>query len=176
MTHSFLERIGNPEVDLANDREESVPFNVLDATFLLEFSSSQMFSMLFRDSLAFRNSQGRSGDAKKDQEDSLGDEVLATDQGERGRMVSENVLAVGIRSPVLLYLVFVSRFRGFPRFWGEPGLLFRKVFRKRVLTEKSRARFIALPVAKSLGKVFDFLKGCIICNCFDQAFCGYELE
>ncbi|KAF3523094.1 hypothetical protein F2Q69_00048247 [Brassica cretica] len=39
MTHSFLERIGQPEVDLANDREESVPFNVLDATFILEFSS-----------------------------------------------------------------------------------------------------------------------------------------
>ena len=51
MTHSFLERIGQPEVDLANDREESVPFNVLDATFILEFSSSQMFSMLFRYSL-----------------------------------------------------------------------------------------------------------------------------
>ena len=48
MTHSFLERIGQPEVDLANDREESVPFNVLDATFSLEFSLSQMFSMLFR--------------------------------------------------------------------------------------------------------------------------------
>ncbi|KAF3598529.1 hypothetical protein F2Q69_00037033 [Brassica cretica] len=40
MTHSFLERIGQPEVDLANDREESVPFNVLDATFIVEFSSS----------------------------------------------------------------------------------------------------------------------------------------
>ncbi|WZZ65610.1 hypothetical protein YC2023_076980 [Brassica napus] len=39
------------EVDLANDREEGVPFNVLDATFIIEFSSSQMFSMLFRDSL-----------------------------------------------------------------------------------------------------------------------------
>ncbi|WZZ35217.1 hypothetical protein YC2023_018618 [Brassica napus] len=51
MTHSFLERIGQPEVDLANDREESVPFNVHDATSILEFSSSQMFSMLFRDSL-----------------------------------------------------------------------------------------------------------------------------
>ncbi|KAF3532737.1 hypothetical protein DY000_02039784 [Brassica cretica] len=51
MTHLFLERIGQPEVDLANDREESVPFNVLDATFILEFSSSQMFSMLFCDSL-----------------------------------------------------------------------------------------------------------------------------
>ncbi|KAF3522101.1 hypothetical protein F2Q69_00047241 [Brassica cretica] len=51
MTHSFLERIGQPEVDLANDREESLPFTVLDATFILEFSSSQMFSMLFRDSL-----------------------------------------------------------------------------------------------------------------------------
>ncbi|WZZ44632.1 hypothetical protein YC2023_040891 [Brassica napus] len=51
MTHSFLERIGQPEVDRANDREESVPFNVLDATFILEFSLSQMFSMLFCDSL-----------------------------------------------------------------------------------------------------------------------------
>uniref|UniRef100_A0A0D3E9X8 Uncharacterized protein n=1 Tax=Brassica oleracea var. oleracea TaxID=109376 RepID=A0A0D3E9X8_BRAOL len=51
MTHSFLERIGQPEVDLANDREESVPFNVLDATFILEFSSSQVFSNLFRNSL-----------------------------------------------------------------------------------------------------------------------------
>ena len=51
MTHSFLKRIGQPEVDLANDPEESVPFNVLDATFILEFSSSQMFSMIFRDSL-----------------------------------------------------------------------------------------------------------------------------
>ena len=28
MTHSCLERIGQPEVELANDREESVPFNV----------------------------------------------------------------------------------------------------------------------------------------------------
>ncbi|KAF2608812.1 hypothetical protein F2Q68_00044261 [Brassica cretica] len=36
--------------------------------------------------LAFRNSQGRSRDAKDDQEDS-GDEVLAADQGTRGRMV-----------------------------------------------------------------------------------------
>ncbi|KAF2542109.1 hypothetical protein F2Q68_00031171 [Brassica cretica] len=51
MTHSFLERIGQPEVDIANYPEESVPFNVLDATFILEFSSSQMFSMLFLDSL-----------------------------------------------------------------------------------------------------------------------------
>ncbi|WZZ50683.1 hypothetical protein YC2023_050790 [Brassica napus] len=51
MTHSFLEQIGQPEVDLANHREESAPFNVHDATSILEFSSSQMFSMLFRDSL-----------------------------------------------------------------------------------------------------------------------------
>ncbi|KAL0661906.1 hypothetical protein Bca4012_098743 [Brassica carinata] len=51
MTRSFLERIGQPEVDLANDREESVPFNVHDLTSILEFSSSQMFSMLFSDSL-----------------------------------------------------------------------------------------------------------------------------
>nr|VDD54251.1 unnamed protein product [Brassica oleracea] len=39
------------EVGLANHREESVPFNVHDATSILEFSSSQMFSTLFRDSL-----------------------------------------------------------------------------------------------------------------------------
>ncbi|KAG5384247.1 hypothetical protein IGI04_035717 [Brassica rapa subsp. trilocularis] len=39
------------EVDLANHREESAPFNVHDATSILEFSSSQMFSMLFRDLL-----------------------------------------------------------------------------------------------------------------------------
>nr|VDD31814.1 unnamed protein product [Brassica oleracea] len=39
------------EVGVANHREESVPFNVHDATSILEFSSSQMFSTLFRDSL-----------------------------------------------------------------------------------------------------------------------------
>ncbi len=48
MTNSFLERIGQPEVVLANHREESDPFNVHDATYILEFSLSQMFSMLFR--------------------------------------------------------------------------------------------------------------------------------
>ena len=51
MTHLFLERIGQPEVDLANHREESAPFNVHDATYILEFSSSQMFSILFHDLL-----------------------------------------------------------------------------------------------------------------------------
>ncbi|KAL0678267.1 hypothetical protein Bca4012_006248 [Brassica carinata] len=51
MTYSFLERIGQPAVDLVNKRGESVPFNVLAATFILEFSSSQMFSILFRNSL-----------------------------------------------------------------------------------------------------------------------------
>ncbi|KAF3549658.1 hypothetical protein DY000_02007832 [Brassica cretica] len=51
MAHSFLERIGQQEVDLANNWEESVPLNVLDATFVLEFASSPTFSMLFRDSL-----------------------------------------------------------------------------------------------------------------------------
>ncbi|KAG5415408.1 hypothetical protein IGI04_002975 [Brassica rapa subsp. trilocularis] len=39
------------QVDLANHREESAPFNVHDATSILEFSSSQMFSMFFRDLL-----------------------------------------------------------------------------------------------------------------------------
>ncbi|WZY70684.1 hypothetical protein YC2023_002924 [Brassica napus] len=51
MTHSFLERIGQPEVVLANHREESDPFNVHDATSILEFSLSQIFSMLFHDLL-----------------------------------------------------------------------------------------------------------------------------
>ncbi|KAF3484739.1 hypothetical protein F2Q69_00052564 [Brassica cretica] len=51
MTYSFLEQIGQPALDLANDRVENVPFNVLDAIFILEFPSSRMFSMLFRDSL-----------------------------------------------------------------------------------------------------------------------------
>ena len=51
MTYSFLKRIGQPAVDLANDQEESIPFNVLAATFILEFSSLQMFLMLFHDSL-----------------------------------------------------------------------------------------------------------------------------
>ena len=51
MTYSFLEGIGQPAVDLANDREENVPFNVLAATFIFKFSSSQMFSMHYRDSL-----------------------------------------------------------------------------------------------------------------------------
>ena len=51
MTYSFLEQIGQPAVDLANDREESVPFNVLPATFILKFSSSQLFLMIYRDSL-----------------------------------------------------------------------------------------------------------------------------
>ncbi|WZZ03226.1 hypothetical protein YC2023_089147 [Brassica napus] len=48
MTYSFLERIGQPELVLANHREESDPFNVHDATYILEFSLSRMFSMLFR--------------------------------------------------------------------------------------------------------------------------------
>uniref|UniRef100_A0A0D3EAB7 Uncharacterized protein n=1 Tax=Brassica oleracea var. oleracea TaxID=109376 RepID=A0A0D3EAB7_BRAOL len=47
----FYEKRFCCDFDLANDREESVSFNVLDATFILEFSSSQMFLMLFRDSL-----------------------------------------------------------------------------------------------------------------------------
>ena len=42
MTYSFLERIGQPEVDLANDPEESVPINVFNATFILEFFSSNV--------------------------------------------------------------------------------------------------------------------------------------
>ena len=46
-----------------------------------------MIKHLVEKFLAFRNSQGRSRDTRDDQEDSPGDEVLATDQGARGRMV-----------------------------------------------------------------------------------------
>ena len=51
MTYSFLERTGQPEVDLVNKQEERISFNVLASTLILDFSSSQMFSMLFCDSL-----------------------------------------------------------------------------------------------------------------------------
>ena len=54
MTYSFMERIGQPAVDLVNERGESVPFVVLAANFILNFSLSQMFSMFFRDSLGSR--------------------------------------------------------------------------------------------------------------------------
>ena len=54
MTYSFMERIGQPAVDLVNERGESVPFVVLAANFILNFSLSQMFLMLFRDSLGSR--------------------------------------------------------------------------------------------------------------------------
>ncbi|KAF3603652.1 hypothetical protein F2Q69_00036400 [Brassica cretica] len=48
---------------------------------------TKMNKHLVENFLAFWNSQGRSRYAKGDQEDSPGDEVLATDQGVRGRMV-----------------------------------------------------------------------------------------
>ncbi|KAF2547949.1 hypothetical protein F2Q70_00021021 [Brassica cretica] len=60
-----------------------------------------MSKHLVENFLAFRNSQGRSRDAKDDQEDSPGDEVMATDQGARGRMVRQavgRILILGIRS------------------------------------------------------------------------------
>ena len=44
MTYSFLERIGQPTVDLANEREESVPFVVLSATFILIFLCRKGFN------------------------------------------------------------------------------------------------------------------------------------
>ena len=43
MTYSSLERIGQPAVDLANDRKESVPINVLAATFILDFLRHKYF-------------------------------------------------------------------------------------------------------------------------------------
>ncbi|KAF3570795.1 hypothetical protein F2Q69_00059606 [Brassica cretica] len=48
---------------------------------------TKMNKHLVENFLASRNRQGRSRDAKDDQEDLPGDEVLATDQGARGRMV-----------------------------------------------------------------------------------------
>ncbi|KAF3547048.1 hypothetical protein DY000_02008451 [Brassica cretica] len=47
---------------------------------------TKMNKHLVENFLAFRNSQGRSRDAKDDHEDSPGDEVLAADKGARGRM------------------------------------------------------------------------------------------
>ena len=44
MTYLFLERIGQPAVvDLANNREENVPFVVLSATFILIFLCRKYF-------------------------------------------------------------------------------------------------------------------------------------
>ena len=43
MTYSFLERNCQPAVDLANDREESIPFVVLSATFIPIFLSRKCF-------------------------------------------------------------------------------------------------------------------------------------
>ena len=65
---------------------------------------TKMNKHLVENFLAFRNSQGRSRDIKNDKEDSLGDEVLATDQGARGRMVrpwreaDRRILILGFRS------------------------------------------------------------------------------
>lgn len=42
MTYLFLERIGQPAVDLVNEQRESVPFVVLVATFTLDLSLSQI--------------------------------------------------------------------------------------------------------------------------------------
>ncbi|KAF2567214.1 hypothetical protein F2Q70_00026986 [Brassica cretica] len=64
--------------------------------------------------LAFRNSQGRSRDAKDDQEDSPGDEVLAKDQGAKGRMVrlwrgaDGRILILGFRSIFFLIREYFS--------------------------------------------------------------------
>ncbi|WZZ50991.1 hypothetical protein YC2023_051098 [Brassica napus] len=43
MTYSFLERIDQPGVDLANDREESIPFVVLSASFIPIFLCRKCF-------------------------------------------------------------------------------------------------------------------------------------
>ena len=48
MTYLFLERIGQPAVNLANDREESVSFVVFSANFIPIFlcrKCSRCFSM-----------------------------------------------------------------------------------------------------------------------------------
>ena len=63
MTYSFLERIGKPAVDRANDQEESVPFNVLAATFILDFSSSQIVFDSFRWLTWFKENRKKCFDA-----------------------------------------------------------------------------------------------------------------
>ncbi|KAF2559105.1 hypothetical protein F2Q68_00014738 [Brassica cretica] len=71
--------------------------------------------------VAFRNSHGRSRYAEDDQEDTPGDEVLAIDQGRRGRM------------PDLLCFHFREKSRVLP-----------KVIRKKFIGE-SCTRFAMLP-------------------------------
>ncbi|KAG5397772.1 hypothetical protein IGI04_019586 [Brassica rapa subsp. trilocularis] len=55
ITYSFLERIGQPAVDEVNERGESVPFVVLAATFILDFSLSQTFRCFSVTHLVHRN-------------------------------------------------------------------------------------------------------------------------
>ncbi|KAF3608401.1 hypothetical protein DY000_02049505 [Brassica cretica] len=69
--------------------------------------------------LAFRNSYGRSRDAKNDQEDSPGDEVSATDQGTRGRMVLFHIRKYGRFS--------LSEVFHFPEEGEDPGTGHRKL-------------------------------------------------
>ncbi|KAF3527579.1 hypothetical protein DY000_02039174 [Brassica cretica] len=82
---------------------------VIHVSILVSLDLRKMNKHLVETFLAFRNSQGRSRDAKDDQEDSPGDEVLAIDQGTRGRMVKPwreadgGILILGFRSISFLY-------------------------------------------------------------------------
>ncbi|KAF2576248.1 hypothetical protein F2Q70_00002947 [Brassica cretica] len=77
---------------------------VIHVSILVSLDFTKMNKHLVENFLAFRNSHGRSRDAKDDQEDSPGDEVLATDRGARGRMVrpwrkaDRRILILGFRS------------------------------------------------------------------------------
>uniref|UniRef100_A0A0D3ATN8 Uncharacterized protein n=1 Tax=Brassica oleracea var. oleracea TaxID=109376 RepID=A0A0D3ATN8_BRAOL len=155
------------EVDLANHREESVPFNVHEATSILEFSSSQMFSMLFRDSLGKTETERNALVATERVESWLelgryrpncvGARSLRSDRAwlELGRYVATELCNRFAALPFSAINLGV-----FCGFFGEHVLPFRKVFGKRVLTEKSQARFVALPVGEKLWLgFFDFFLG-----------------
>ncbi|KAF3501300.1 hypothetical protein F2Q69_00043556 [Brassica cretica] len=108
--------------------------------------------------LAFRNSQGRSRDAKDDQEDSPGDEVLAIDQGTRGRMTEKS------RAHFIALLVVKSR-----------GKVFDFLKKCGVCVSVGQRRSGGWSCLTSVVANCDFVF-CISRYCSDQAFCGYELE
>ncbi|KAF2546451.1 hypothetical protein F2Q70_00021555 [Brassica cretica] len=76
---------------------------------------------------------------------------FATNLGFFGKIVGRSTAVSYV--PDLLCFLFSATNLGF----------FGKIVGRSTAKEKSRARFIALPVAKSRGKVFDFLKNCGVC-------------
>ncbi|KAF2566929.1 hypothetical protein F2Q68_00025462 [Brassica cretica] len=189
----------------------SSPFCLLicPSVFVSVCPLRMMNKHLVENFLAFRNSQGRLRDAKKDQEDSLGDEVLATDQGERGRMVLSDSMEINFVSLKVIWKQysrggFVTDWLCFPFRTINLGF-FRKIFGRstaascipdllcflffsgtnlgflRKIFGGSRARnreLVSLHFLwrKVVARFSIFSRAVAFAYCFDQAFCGYELE